>query len=98
MLVVLTVPRLEWPDLAELVFFSGTMDCGKSTLALQMDHNHSARGRDGRDLHPARPRGRRRALLAARPDAARPHEVDDATDFWADVIARRTHGATASTT
>ena len=26
--------------MAELVFFSGTMDCGKSTLALQMDHNH----------------------------------------------------------
>jgi thymidine kinase len=31
----------------ELVFFSGTMDCGKSTLALQMDHNRSARGRHG---------------------------------------------------
>ena len=33
--------------MAELVFFSGTMDCGKSTLALQMDHNHRARGRTG---------------------------------------------------
>jgi thymidine kinase len=33
--------------MAELVFFSGTMDCGKSTLALQMDHNHAARGRSG---------------------------------------------------
>ncbi|WP_371499652.1 thymidine kinase [Kitasatospora sp. NBC_00374] len=33
--------------MAELVFFSGTMDCGKSTLALQMDHNHAARGRKG---------------------------------------------------
>ena len=32
---------------AELVFFSGTMDCGKSTLALQMDHNHSRAGRAG---------------------------------------------------
>ena len=29
--------------MAELVFFSGTMDCGKSTLALQMDHNHRPR-------------------------------------------------------
>lgn len=28
----------------ELAFFSGTMNCGKSTLALQMDHNRSARG------------------------------------------------------
>ena len=33
--------------MAELVFFSGTMDSGKSTLALQMDHNHRARGRRG---------------------------------------------------
>jgi thymidine kinase len=33
--------------MAELVFFSGTMDCGKSTLALQMDHNHRQRGRAG---------------------------------------------------
>ena len=33
--------------MAELVFFSGTMDCGKSTLALQMDHNHRRRGRRG---------------------------------------------------
>ena len=33
--------------MAELVFFSGTMDCGKSTLALQTDHNHSSRGRAG---------------------------------------------------
>jgi len=32
---------------AELRFFTGTMDCGKSTLALQMDHNHAARGRVG---------------------------------------------------
>ena len=33
--------------MAELRFFTGTMDCGKSTLALQMDHNHAARGRVG---------------------------------------------------
>lgn len=33
---------------AELVFYSGTMDCGKSTLALQTDHNHASRGRAGR--------------------------------------------------
>ncbi|MFF7474421.1 thymidine kinase [Streptomyces sp. NPDC008092] len=31
----------------ELVFFSGTMDCGKSTLALQIAHNRSARGLRG---------------------------------------------------
>jgi thymidine kinase len=30
-----------------LKFFWGPMDCGKSTLALQMDHNHSRQGRHG---------------------------------------------------
>ncbi|MCB5163692.1 thymidine kinase [Streptomyces bambusae] len=33
--------------MSELVFFSGTMDCGKSTLALQITHNRSARGLEG---------------------------------------------------
>jgi len=32
---------------AELIFYAGTMDCGKSTLALQTDHNHASRGRSG---------------------------------------------------
>ena len=33
--------------MAELIFYAGTMDCGKSTLALQTDHNHASRGRSG---------------------------------------------------
>ncbi|MEG3629988.1 thymidine kinase [Streptomyces poriticola] len=33
--------------MSELVFFSGTMDCGKSTLALQIEHNRAARGLQG---------------------------------------------------
>lgn len=32
--------RLSW--VAELLFFTGTVDCGTSTLALQMRHNHAA--------------------------------------------------------
>lgn len=32
---------------AHLTFFYGPMDCGKSTLALQMDHNHARQGRRG---------------------------------------------------
>src|SRR6478736_1317726 len=28
-------------------FFYGPMDCGKSTLALQLDYNHSQQGRSG---------------------------------------------------
>jgi thymidine kinase len=30
-----------------LKFFHGPMDCGKSTLALQMDYNHARQGRSG---------------------------------------------------
>lgn len=33
--------------MAELIFYSGTMDCGKSTLALQTAHNHRQRGLRG---------------------------------------------------
>ncbi len=33
--------------MAELVFYSGTMDCGKSTLALQTAYNHERRGLRG---------------------------------------------------
>ncbi|SCX54745.1 thymidine kinase [Klenkia marina] len=32
---------------AHLTFFHGPMDCGKSTLALQVDHNQSRQGREG---------------------------------------------------
>jgi thymidine kinase len=34
-------------DGASLKFFHGPMDCGKSTLALQLDYNHSRQGRVG---------------------------------------------------
>jgi thymidine kinase len=33
--------------MAELVFFTGTMDCGKSTLAAQVNYTHQTRGRRG---------------------------------------------------
>jgi len=32
---------------AELIYYCGTMDSGKSTLALQTAHNHKSRGRSG---------------------------------------------------
>lgn len=35
------------PVSAELKFFYGPMDCGKSTLALQINHNHARQGRNG---------------------------------------------------
>jgi thymidine kinase len=39
--------RRRYPAPAHLRFFHGPMDCGKSTLALQVDHNQSRQGRSG---------------------------------------------------
>ena len=77
--------------MAELVFFSGTMDCGKSTLALQMDYNHRARGRGGvRFSRNGRAGGARiSSRLGLETDCV---EVLDTTDFWDEVIERRTRG------
>ena len=77
--------------MAELVFFSGTMDCGKSTLALQMHHNHAARGRDG-VLFTRQDRAGTATISSRLGLTKQAHEVDDRTDFWAEVIRRRTHG------
>ncbi len=78
--------------MAELVFFSGTMDCGKSTLALQMHHNHAARGRDG-VLFTSHDRAGAATISSRLGLAKSAHEVDDGTDFWDEVIRRRTHGS-----
>ncbi|KOV90184.1 thymidine kinase [Nocardia sp. NRRL S-836] len=39
--------RRSTPVVGHLKFFFGPMDCGKSTLALQIDHNNSRQGRRG---------------------------------------------------
>ncbi|MFV0463261.1 MAG: thymidine kinase [Nostocoides sp.] len=71
--------------MAELVFFTGTMDCGKSTLALQTDHNYAARGLHGCLLTRMDRSGR--AMLSSRLGLATPAvEVTDDTDLW-DLIA-----------
>lgn len=73
--------------MAELVFFSGTMDCGKSTLALQTDHNHRVQGRRG--LLFTRFDRSGAATISSRLGLARPAlEVDDTTDLWAEVSRR----------
>ncbi|MER8186257.1 thymidine kinase [Kitasatospora sp. NPDC094015] len=71
--------------MAELVFFSGTMDCGKSTLALQMDHNHAARGRTGIIFtrHDRAGAATISSRLGLRADAV---EVADEFDFQAHVV------------
>ncbi|HYO40129.1 MAG TPA: thymidine kinase [Nocardioidaceae bacterium] len=78
--------------MAELQFFTGTMDSGKSTLALQTHHNHAARGRAGR-LFSCRDRagaatvssrlGLRSAALEVAPDL----------DLWGHVVDLLTRGA-----
>ena len=78
--------------MAELVFFSGTMDCGKSTLALQMDHNNSVRGRQGLIFTKLDRMGE--SVLSSRLGLSTPAiEVDDDLDFWDEVVERLTAGA-----
>lgn len=77
--------------MAELVFFSGTMDSGKSTLALQMDHNHAVAGRGG--LLYTRNDRAGQEVISSRLGLRHPAiEVSDDTDFWDDVVQRRTRG------
>ncbi|MGH8939920.1 MAG: thymidine kinase, partial [Actinomycetes bacterium] len=77
--------------MAELVFFSGTMDCGKSTLALQMDHNHSQRGRKGLIFTKLDRAGD--SILSSRLGLKTlAFEVTDELDFWDVVAAERLRG------
>jgi thymidine kinase len=76
---------------AELVFFTGPMDCGKSTLALQIDYTHSSTGRLGR-LFTSRDRAGE-SIISSRLGLRRPAiEVGEALDFWAYVVEELTGG------
>ena len=77
--------------MAELVFFTGTMDCGKSTLALQMDHTHASRGRAGLLFTQHDRSGE--AVLSSRLGLTKPAlEVDDDLDLWEFVVDQVTAG------
>ena len=78
--------------MAELQFFTGTMDSGKSTLALQTNHNHAARGRIGRIFtnHDRAGAAQVSSRLGLTHDAT---EVEDGFDFWRYVVDQLTHGA-----
>jgi thymidine kinase len=76
---------------AELVFFSGTMDCGKSTLALQMDHNHRAAGRSGQ-LFSKHDRAGESVLSSRLGLVGEAIEVGDDLDFWDVVVDSRMRG------
>jgi thymidine kinase len=77
---------------AELQFFTGTMDSGKSTLALQTNHNHAARGRQGRIFtsHDRAGTATLSSRLGLQHDAV---EVSADFDFWAYVVDALTRGA-----
>jgi thymidine kinase len=77
---------------AELQFFTGTMDSGKSTLALQTNHNHAVRGREGRifSSHDRAGTATVSSRLGLQLDAV---EVTDGFDFWRYVVDALTHGA-----
>ncbi len=77
--------------MAELVFFTGTMDSGKSTLALQIAYNHDARGRAG--LIFTRHDRAGQAVVSSRLGLSRPAiEVTDGLDLWAFVVELVTGG------
>lgn len=78
--------------MAQLCFFAGTMDCGKSTLALQMDHNHRARGLVGMIFTRLDRSGESRlsSRLGLSTEAV---EVGEDLDFWETVVGQLTAGA-----
>lgn len=77
--------------MAELNFFTGTMDSGKSTLALQTNHNHAARGRIGR-IFTAHDRAGEATLSSRLGLTHEAIEVDASFDFWRYVVDTLTHG------
>ncbi|QYJ05361.1 thymidine kinase [Nocardioides panacisoli] len=78
--------------MAELTFWTGTMDAGKSTLALQTDHNHAARGRIGR-LFTCQDRAGD-ATVSSRLGLTRTAvEVAPDFDFWRYTVDALTRGA-----
>lgn len=78
--------------MAELTFWTGTMDAGKSTLALQTNHNHAARGRIGR-LFTSHDRAGT-ALVSSRLGLThRAEEVTEGFDFWRYTVDALTQGA-----
>ena len=77
--------------MADLNFYTGTMDCGKSTLALQVDHNHRARGRVGLVFtsHDRAGKSTLSSRLGLSVDAI---EVDDEFHFWHYTVDQLTQG------
>lgn len=83
--------RWHYAPVAEFVFFTGPMDCGKSTLALQFDYTQSVAGRRGR-LFTSQDRAGE-ATISSRLGLERPAvEVAAGFDFWVYLVDRLTAG------
>lgn len=78
--------------MAELIFRTGTMDAGKSTLALQTNHNHAARGRRGR-LFTSHDRAGTAMVSSRLGLVADAEEVAPDFDFWRYTVDALTQGA-----
>src|SRR4051794_41518359 len=78
-------------SVAELHFFTGTMDSGKSTLALQTNHNHAARGRVGR-IFTSRDRAGESILSSRLGLTIGAVEVGEDFNFWHFVVDSLTSG------
>lgn len=77
--------------MAEFLYFTGPMDCGKSTLALQFDYTQSVSGRRGR-LFTSQDRAGE-ATISSRLGLDRPAiEVGPDFDFWTYVVDQLTVG------
>lgn len=78
----------------ELVFFSGTMDCGKSTLALQIEHNRSQQGLQGVIFtrNDRAGEGKLSSRLGLVTDAV---EVEDGQDLYAYLVDHLSRGGRA---
>lgn len=77
--------------MAELVFHTGPMDCGKSTLALQFDHTQSTHGRRGR-VFTKQDRSGRASITSRIGLSAEAIEVGDDFDVWRYIIGELTTG------
>lgn len=77
--------------MSQLIFFTGPMNCGKSTLALQTDFTETQAGRFGRRFTRDDRAGSSTisSRLGLNEEAI---EVHDGFDFWVYVIDELTHG------
>lgn len=77
--------------MAELIYFTGPMDCGKSTLALQVAYTESSAGRQGRLFTMLDRSGE--AAITSRIGLSSPAlEVTADFDLWQYVVAELTGG------